>query len=276
VAVLSRRAGDRLFPAGGAVGGTVVVEGRVFRVVGVLADHQPYRPYWDCGVAGVDQPFVYLPLALGRPLHITPETIVRGAPPDPVPSAHVWDDLAKAPASFLAFWVDLPTAEAKAGFVQHLTSRFGKDGFVLRDRAAFAAAFPMPASPVSFYYVLCGLVLAAGGFNMARLFLAKGLVRAKEVGVHRALGAPRRTLFARELLEAGLISVAAALLGLALYVPFSMFYDAVVADSDIPLKMTPHLVVVTVAPTLLVGLLGALYPAWRIANTPPTVYLGRS
>ena len=57
--------------------------------------------------------------------------------------------------------------------------------------------------------------------------------------------------------------------------PQAIFYNAVVADTDIPLHVTPTSFLITVAATLSVGILFALYPAWRAASRPPTISLGR-
>jgi putative ABC transport system permease protein len=271
VVVLTSLANEQLFGGEESVGRSLTIEGRPFRVVGVLAGHQPFRPYWDLGAMGSDQPAVYLPLPLARPLAVRPETVVLGRPVEPGLEA-----LFRSEAIFVSFWAELPTDEAKRAYRRHLEARFGVGAFHLRARDRFHDAFPVPPTPIGFFEFLCGLVLVAGGFNMARLFLAKGLMRAPELGIHRALGATRGALFAREMLEASLISVGAALLAVVLYVPFSALFEAVVADTDIPLDVTPQLLLLTVLPTIGVGLVGALYPAWRIAGTRPTVYTGRS
>ncbi|WP_163594299.1 ABC transporter permease, partial [Klebsiella pneumoniae] len=52
--------------------------------------------------------------------------------------------------------------------------------------------------------------------NMVGLLLAKTMRRAGEIGVRRALGATRRAIFAQFIVEAGLLGLAGALLGLAL------------------------------------------------------------
>ena len=57
--------------------------------------------------------------------------------------------------------------------------------------------------------------------------------------------------------------------------PQAFFYNRAVADTDIPIAVTPHSFVITLGATVGVGLLCALYPAWRASTRPPTVAFGR-
>jgi ABC-type antimicrobial peptide transport system permease subunit len=79
----------------------------------------------------------------------------------------------------------------------------------------------------------------------------------------------------RQLIEAGLLSGLAGVLSVLIAAPQALFYNVMVADTDIPLRVTPTSFLVTVIATLTVGILFALYPAWRAASRPPTISLGR-
>ena len=59
-------------------------------------------------------------------------------------------------------------------------------------------------------------------------------------------------------------------------VPQASFYNRVVGDTDIPLQMSALSVLIIFGATMLVGVVAALYPSWRVAARRPTLVLGRS
>jgi len=273
VAVLGWRLAEAL--AGGlrALGATVLVEGQPFRVVGVVEDDQPYRPTWDVAMTGGLQDALYLPTPWFRRLLARPETVVYQSP-----VGRSYEDLLASDAVFVSFWIELPTAERRAAYDRFLADHFGSRGipYVLRSFPAWRKEFPVPVTDVAFFVLLAELVLLGAGFNMARLLVAKGLARAEELGIHRALGARRRSLFLRMMLEAALLSVPAACAGVAISLVFHAVFNRVVAPNDIPIGVTRLGLAISLGSALFTGLVAALYPAWRVAHTPPTVYLGRS
>ena len=117
--------------------------------------------------------------------------------------------------------------------------------------------------------------MEASVVNVMRMLLAKASARAAEIGIHRALGAGRGTIFARQLCEGVIVSMAGSLLGLALAVPTVAAFDRLIPDSPVKLALTPSVVATTLLVCLLAGLVSGIYPAWRVANEPPTRYLGK-
>jgi ABC-type antimicrobial peptide transport system permease subunit len=106
--------------------------------------------------------------------------------------------------------------------------------------------------------------------------MAKLLVRGDELGVFRALGAPRGALFWRQIIEAAMLSGIAASLGTLFAVPQAEIYNRFVRDNDIPLRMSWLAVGLIFATTMAVGIGSALYPSWMVARRRPTVALGRA
>jgi len=109
--------------------------------------------------------------------------------------------------------------------------------------------------------------------NTIGLLLTKFLRRSPEIGVRRALGASKRSIFTQLLIEAGMIGIAGGLLGLLLawlglwavrHQPTSY---AELAHLDLPmLAGTFGLAVVS-------SLLAGLLPAWRGCQVTPALQL---
>jgi len=129
---------------------------------------------------------------------------------------------------------------------------------------------------ISFFTLLTLIIFAGSGLIVARLLMAKGLVRGDELGVFRALGAPRGALFWRQIIEATILSAAAAALGTLIAVPQAELYNRVVRDNDIPLRMSGLAVLSICGTTMVVGIASALYPSWMAARRRPTLILGRA
>lgn len=269
--VLSRKLNASLFAGRNSVGQEVMVNGRLFRIAGVLADDQPFTPEWDQAVAGSGQDAIYVPFSEHEQLRAWPMTAFFASPVGP----H-YSDLLASDALFVSYWLELTTPAARLAYGRYLEEKLGRKGiaYVLRDLATLRTAFPLPHSHISFYALLTLMILVGGGLIMTRLLLAKGLAHADELGIFRALGAPRRALFSRQIIEGAMLSGAAALLAVMLALPQAAFYNDAVGDTDIPLRMTGLVLTVTFTATIGVGILSSLYPAWRAGARRPTVSLG--
>jgi putative ABC transport system permease protein len=273
VVVLSKLLNDQLFDGDYSVGRAVLVDGRPHRVVGVLARDQPFSPEWDRIYTGGPQDVVYLPFGEHERLRARPE-----APLATTPEGPTYADLLASDTTFLAFWIDLPTAALRAEYAAFLARTLGARGvpYTLRDLAAVRRDLGFPETVITFFVFLTSIVLVGAGLVMTRLLLAKGLARQSELSIFRALGAPRGAVVWRQLLEV----VGLALLGGAASTivagPSAYLYNRLVADTDIPLAITPLSFAITAGATLVVALLFGLYPAWRAAMLRPTAALMRT
>lgn len=270
VVVLGRATGRWLFPRGDAVGQTVLIDGQAFRVTGVLAEYEPLNPPWHLLLIGGDEDALFLPTGEFERLAARPDQPVFQAPYGPSRA-----ELLGSETRFVTQWVELPTAEQRAAYQRELDARFGPGRTVLRSLAAWRAEFAVPHSQIAFFSFL-GLVVALGGaFTLARWLLTKGLSRGAELGVYRALGAPQSSIFWRVMAEAWLLALPAVLLAPLAATPTIHFFNRYVRVVDTPLELSLLAVLVSVGSAGLLCLGGALYPAWRLSRTGPTIYLGR-
>jgi putative ABC transport system permease protein len=242
-------------------------------VTGVLAEDAPVTAEWDPAAAGGGQDAIYLPFAEHQHLQAWPETPYYVTPFGP---HH--EDLLRSDAVFVAFWVDLETPAQIAAYQRYLAAELGPRGlrYQLRDLATWREMVKIPPSVISFFTLLTLIIFTGSGLIVARLLMAKLLVRGDELGVFRALGAPRGALFWRQIIEAAMLSGIAALLGTLVAVPQAAIYNRFVRDNDIPLRLSWLAVVLIFAATMVVGIGSALYPSWMAARRRPTMTLGRA
>lgn len=268
VAVLGGPLNDQLFDGADSVGREIVVDGRPFRVVGVIDGAQPFSPEWDRSITGGPQDLLYLPFAEHERLLARPESPISDGPEGPR-----YADLLASRTTSVAFWIDLPTAALRDAYARYLATALGARGvrYELRDLTLLRHALGLPKSALNFFVFLTFLVLVGAGLVASRLYLAKGLTRRGELSIFRAVGAPRLSLIVRQLLEALLLSALAGVSAMAVAAASAFVYNRLVADTDIPLAVTPLAFAIMFTATMVVGTAAALYPAWRAAARRPTL-----
>jgi putative ABC transport system permease protein len=143
-------------------------------------------------------------------------------------------------------------------------------GSVTRFADVVLGADVRPGVIVVFAAVALVLVIACS--NVAGLLLARGLSRASELSVRRALGASRRQIANLLLTESALLALTGGVLGLAL--AFGLLRAAIAfAPSGLPMIATAHIdpavLAFAGAVTLLSALAFGLVPALRGANEAP-------
>jgi putative ABC transport system permease protein len=132
--------------------------------------------------------------------------------------------------------------------------------------------FTVPKAALYFLSVLAFLVLATAFFNYANLSVARGLTRAREVGVRKIFGARRGQIFMQFVSEALVISVISLILAIGLLemiiIPqfqslfFSQFFE-------MKLGLTFEMSMLFLAFTLVVGLVAGLIPASYLSAFQP-------
>lgn len=277
VVVLNGELARKLFGDASAVGKVVNLQGRDFRVVGVVADWHPEPLFYggssgDWAFKSKDEFFLPLTAAMSLGLPITGGESCWGH------GGRTSDQ-----CTWLQFWVELDTPAQAAAYEQFLTrywrdqeahGRFPTDQppelYGLMQRLQ---ALHLVPSEVRLQLWLAIGFLAVCLFNTVGLMLAKFLRRSSEVSVRRAMGATRRDILLQLGTEAAMLGLASGILGL-LFSWFGLWLVRQRPDAYAKLAhLDSEMVLGTFVLAVVVSVLAGLLPAWRACRIPPALQL---
>ena len=280
VVVISSKLNEKLFGGADSVGRSVSIEGRDYRVVGVLDNWNPQPRFYDVvNTGGFDSSDEGVFLPFERAIDVgMPNNGNTNCSEIPAESGFV--GLQRSSCVWIAYMVELDDAAAVSAYRQYLDGyareqqQAGRFGWAPNNRLRnlpewLDSEHVVPSDTKVSLLVALGLLIVCL-VNTAGLLLAKFLRRSSEIGVRRALGAQRAAIYAQFLTEAGIIGLAGGVLGLLLTgvgvasVSWVLPKDiAALARLDVPLLALTLLV--ATAATLLAG----LYPTFRASRVQP-------
>ena len=116
------------------------------------------------------------------------------------------------------------------------------------------------------------MFLTVCSVNLIGILLGKFLARAPEVGVRRALGASRRSVFMQHIVECEVVGLLGGVLGIGLSV---IALDLInrLFDNQFAFHLDFNMVMAALFLSLVAGLIAGVYPSWRICRVAPATYL---
>jgi len=120
--------------------------------------------------------------------------------------------------------------------------------------------------------LIAGISLLVGGIGIANIMLASIAQRVRELGVRLAVGARRRDVFLQILAESTVIGIIGGFLGLGAGVVLLDLLGRVVPLESPPV-IEPSAILISVGFATAVGVLSGLYPAWRASRLDPIAAL---
>ncbi len=115
--------------------------------------------------------------------------------------------------------------------------------------------------------LIAAISLVVGGIGIMNIMLVTVTERTREIGVRKAIGAPRRTIVTQFLIEASVLSGAGGVLGVLVGFVVTLYWGkiqyGIIAAPDLPITA------IAFGGSLLMGILFGIYPAFKAASLQP-------
>jgi putative ABC transport system permease protein len=111
---------------------------------------------------------------------------------------------------------------------------------------------------------ITGLSLFVGGIGIMNIMFVSVAERTREIGIRKAIGAKRRTILLQFLIEAATICLIGGSIGLAIAAGTTL-----VLRAFLPASLSPAIVGISLAVSILTGVAAGFFPAWRAARMNP-------
>ncbi|MEM8961557.1 MAG: ABC transporter permease [Acidobacteriota bacterium] len=266
VAVINHETRRRVFGDEEAIDGSIEIDGRTFRVVGVVENVPAFRPasfadvwvpistsktdaYLE-GLYGSFQGFFVAPNRDRMPA-LREEILTRLAEVD-VSTEEDYDRLhANVETTFDALARELLSVPSEGGSSPGMAMRWLILGLAL-------------------------LFMALPSLNLINLNMSRILERASEIGVRKSFGASSRTLVTQFVIENILLTLIGGVVGLVLATLALHLVSGTALVSYAELGLNPTIFTWGILITLAFGLLSGAYPAWRMSRLHPRQALAES
>lgn len=278
VVVVARPLAQKVFGTWAVVGRSLRVGGEQMHIIGVVDDWRPNPRYYDLNSG---------PYGPGEQLFVPFSTATELKLPRNG-TMNCWDDTEDpeavgAPCEWIQLWVELDSADKAAAYKQFLIAyseeqrRAGKyelpPNVRLRDVMTWLAYNEVVPKDVRLQvWIALGFLLVCL-VNTVGLLLTKFIRRSPEIGVRRALGASKRSIFVQLLVESGIIGLVGGIAGLGLaWLGLWAVRQQPAAYAELARLDLPMLALTFVL-AIVASLLAGLLPAWRGCQVTPAIQL---
>lgn len=275
VVVIGSELNDKVFGGGDSVGKILNLHGRNYRVTGVMRAWNPQPAYFDVPANGG---FMLQPISVLLPFNsaIAAQISHSGSTECYVsPAQSSFAGLLHSSCVWISYIAQLDGAQAVHQYQQYLEG-FARQRFDwppnvrLRDLMAWLNYLQAVPPGIQILRLVGMGLLIVCLVDTIGLMLAKFLRRSGEIGVRRALGAPRRAIYAQFLTEGAVIGVAGGVIGLLLTWLGMLWLRQRLPESWSALApLDAEMLALALLVATVATLLAALYPTFRAAHVQP-------
>jgi putative ABC transport system permease protein len=149
---------------------------------------------------------------------------------------------------------------------RHLPSNKGNDFVVFSDDAFISLYNTITGGIFALMFLISSISLAVGGIGVMNIMLVAVTERTREIGVRKALGAPRKAILFQFLLEALLLTAVGGAIGILVGAGVSWLVRAI---SPLPTFVSMWSITVGLLVSTMIGVFFGLYPAMRASRLDP-------
>jgi putative ABC transport system permease protein len=274
VVVLNGDINQKLFAGANSVGKTVNIDGKDYRVVGVLDN-------WDPGGFTTGHEDVFLPFQRAIDVSMENDGNTNCAE---IPSGSGFTGLQKSSCVWISYMAELDDKAAVDAYRDYLDGYFreqkqaGRFNWAVNNRLRdlhdwMDSEHVVPSDTKISLVVALGLLVVCL-VNTAGLLLAKFLRRSSEIGVRRALGAPRMAIYTQFLVEAAIVGLTGGVLGLLLtWIGIHGVSWVLPKEIASLARLDVGLLSLTLLVAVVATMLAGLYPTFRASRVQPALQL---
>ncbi|SFC79065.1 ABC transporter permease [Pseudoalteromonas denitrificans] len=282
VAVLSKQTNEKLFGGENSVGKTFLFGAKVMQVVGILDTWAPLPKFYDLTTGAFDEPeALYIPFTTqvsnewGRSGNTNCWKPVDG---------EGYQGFIQSECVWIQFWAELPNEEAKQDYKSFIDNyareqkKLGRFPRPLNNRLNSVPQWlevqKVVTNDAQILMWLSALFLLVCLLNTIGLMLAKFIGKSGEIGLRRAVGASKQSIFNQHLMEATCVGLLGGLFGLfltwlGLQGIQSLYSNLNNALMQLDIKMALSAVLLAILATVLAG----LYPTIMASKVLPATQL---